>query len=251
LSSRAACSSATKSPADIQSNQHRAGLGGGLHASSDVRRVAEHLPGRLHDRRPEADARRKLWRALATVLDVDLSQRALDRQRRPHRPLGVVLLRLRIAEEGHQPVAELLEDMPAKPGHRVRSFVQIGVDQVAPVLRVELRGEACRSDEVAKHHCDRAALGRNLWGFGKHRGGWRSANRFRADRRRQRSNRVEQFTAMPDASNPQILKVLRRQALKDLVVDFIFSKRRFVLGKAQITKPAPDIHLFAPARPAG
>ena len=39
-------------------------------------------------------------------------------ERRPHRALGVVLLRLRVAEERHQPIAELLQDMTAEPGHR-------------------------------------------------------------------------------------------------------------------------------------
>jgi hypothetical protein len=30
----------------------------------------------------------------------------LDRERRPHGPFGVVLLRVRVAEQRHQPVAE-------------------------------------------------------------------------------------------------------------------------------------------------
>ena len=81
-------------------------------------------------------------------------------RRRPHGALGVVLLRVRIAEEGHQPVAELLQHMPAEAGHRRRGFVEIGVDEVAPVFGVELRGEAGRADEIAEHHRDRAALGR-------------------------------------------------------------------------------------------
>ena len=49
-----------------------------------------------------------------------LRKRALDRERGPHRALGVVLLRLRIAEERHQPVAELLQDMAAETRHRMR-----------------------------------------------------------------------------------------------------------------------------------
>ena len=56
--------------------------------------------------------------------------------------------------------------MAAKPGHRRRSFVEIGVDEVAPVLRVELCGEARRADEIAEHDCDRAALGRCLKALG-------------------------------------------------------------------------------------
>ena len=36
-----------------------------------------------------------------------------------HGAFGVVLLRLRIAEERHQPVAELLQHVAAKIGHRL------------------------------------------------------------------------------------------------------------------------------------
>ena len=49
--------------------------------------------------------------------------------------------------------------MAAKIGHRRRSLVEIGVDEVAPVLGVQLRGEARRADEIAEHHRDRATLG--------------------------------------------------------------------------------------------
>jgi hypothetical protein len=61
-------------------------------------------------------------------------------KRRPHGALGVVLLGVRIAEQGHQPVAELLQDMAPKIGHRSRSLIEIGVDEVAPILGVQLRG---------------------------------------------------------------------------------------------------------------
>jgi hypothetical protein len=80
---------------------------------------------------------------------------------------------MRIAKEGHQPVAKLFQDMPAKPGHRRRGFVEISVDEVAPVLRVDLRGEACRSHKIAKHDRDRTALGRDFRDFCGTRGpGW-------------------------------------------------------------------------------
>ena len=38
-------------------------------------------------------------------------------------------------------------------------LVEIGVDEVAPVFGVELRGEARRAYKIAKHHRDRAAFG--------------------------------------------------------------------------------------------
>ena len=95
-------------------------------------------------------------------LALEFAKRPQDRERRAHRTFGVVLLRLGVAEQRHQPVAELLQHMTAKIGHRSRSLVEIGVDEVAPVLGVQLRGEARRADEIAKHDSDRAALGREL-----------------------------------------------------------------------------------------
>ena len=53
------------------------------------------------------------------VPGVEVGERALDGERRAHGALGVVLLRLRIAEQRHQPVAELLQHMAAKIGHRL------------------------------------------------------------------------------------------------------------------------------------
>ena len=99
---------------------------------------------------------------LAGVPGVDVGEGALDRERRPHGPLGVVLLRLRIAEESHQPVAELLQHMAAERRHRRGGFVEIGVDEAAPILSVEPRRERCRTDEIAEHDRDRPALGARL-----------------------------------------------------------------------------------------
>ena len=42
-------------PLDVQRNEHRARVGGGLRASGDIRRVAEHLACRLHYNRPAFD----------------------------------------------------------------------------------------------------------------------------------------------------------------------------------------------------
>jgi hypothetical protein len=83
----------------------------------------------------------------------------LNRERRAHGALGVVLLRPRIAEERHEPIAESLEDMPAVRRHRLGRRIEIDADQVAQVLGVELRSKGRRADEIAEHEGDRAALG--------------------------------------------------------------------------------------------
>ena len=139
-----------------------------MDARRDVRRFAEHFAGRVDDDRAalDADAGGKLGRARSGVPGVEVGERALDRERGAHSALGVVLLRVRVAEQRHQPVAELFQHVAAEPGHRRRSFVEIGVDEVAPILGVELCGQACRADEVAKHDRDRTALGRCLKALG-------------------------------------------------------------------------------------
>jgi hypothetical protein len=90
---------------------------------------------------------------------VEFGESALNGERGAHRALGVVLLRVRIAEQGHKTVAELFQHIAAKSSHRLRSLIEIGPDEIAPILRVELGREARRVDEVAEHHGDRAALG--------------------------------------------------------------------------------------------
>jgi hypothetical protein len=156
---------------NIHGDQHRTWLGRGLNARRDVRRVAKHLSGRLHDHRPrlDADTSGQLSGVLGRIPRVDIRKAALDRQRSSHRPLGVVLLRLRIAEERHQPVAQPLKDMAAEPGHGACGFIEISVHEVAPVFGVKLRGETGRPDEIAKHHGDRATLGRDSGILGRPR----------------------------------------------------------------------------------
>ena len=90
-------------------------------------------------------------RLLGRVPGIKVEERALDGQRSLRGALGVVLLRLCIAEERHQPVAEPLQHMTAKPSDRSRRFVEISVDEVAPVLGVKFRSNACRADKIAEH----------------------------------------------------------------------------------------------------
>jgi len=75
----------------------------------------------------------------------DVSRGALDRECRPRRALGVVLVRDRIAKQSHQPVAQLPGDVAAHPRHRRRGGVEISADQIAPFLVIELRGNAGRT----------------------------------------------------------------------------------------------------------
>ena len=148
-------------PLHARGDEHRPRFGRRLHPRRDVRRFAEHFAGRIdHDRAAlYADAGGELGRSRSGVPGVEVGERALDGERRPHGALGVVLLRLRIAEQGHQPVAELLQDMAAETRHRGGGLVEIGADQVAPVLGVKPRRKVGRADEIAEHHRDRPPFG--------------------------------------------------------------------------------------------
>ncbi len=156
-------------PQDARSDEHRPQFGRGLHSRRNVRRVAEHFAGGVdHDGAAlDADAGGKLRRARSGVPGVEAGERALDGERRAHRALGVVLLRLRIAEQGHQSVAEFLQHVAANSRHRVRGLAEIGADQVAPVLGAEPRRQTRRADEIAEHHRDRTPLRRSLETLGR------------------------------------------------------------------------------------
>jgi DNA invertase Pin-like site-specific DNA recombinase len=65
-----------------------------------------------------------------------VGMRALDRERRPYRALGIVLLRHRIAEQRHQSITELLGDVTAHLSHCCRGGIEMGAHQFAPVLGI-------------------------------------------------------------------------------------------------------------------
>ncbi len=83
-----------------------------------------------------------------------------QRQRAAHGIFGVVFMRLRIAEIDEDAVAHIFRDIAAELGHGFgRAFV-IGGDDLAQILRIELRRQRGRADKIAEHHRDLAPLGR-------------------------------------------------------------------------------------------
>ena len=258
MSSRAPSILGDEKPGDlalnVQGDEDRSRLGVGLDSRGHVRRIAEYLAVRLHDDRPglDSDARFQLRRAPRRVPGVEVGERALDRKRRPHGALGVVLPRLRIAKQRHQPVAEPLQHVAAETGHRLRRRVEIGVDEVAPVLGVEPGGKARRPDKVAKHHRDRAALGidaRSRLRSGRDRGRGQSGGRARGGRRgrrlgrrAERGDRVEEFSPVADDRDAEIFQIFGRQARQEVAVDRVVAERRFVLPETEVVEPGRDVH---------
>ena len=100
----------------------------------------------------------------------------MDRQSGAGRALGVVFQRDRIAEQHHEPVARLADHLVPGPlaeasahfRHRRRRPLEVGAKQVAPLLRVELRGNPGRIHEIAEHHRDMTVV---AGGFGRGRSG--------------------------------------------------------------------------------
>jgi hypothetical protein len=94
-----------------------------------------------------------------------------DRQSCAHRALGVVLMRLGVAEIGQHAVAHVLGDEAAIGRDQIRAALVIGADDPAHVLRIELRRKRGRADEIAEHDGQLATFGRVGCGSRNH-GQW-------------------------------------------------------------------------------
>ena len=73
-----------------------------------------------------------------------------DRQARARSTLGVVVVRLGLAEVGHHAVAKVLRDMPAEALDCLRRRAMVLADDLAPLLGIEMAGDLGRADEIAE-----------------------------------------------------------------------------------------------------
>ena len=92
---------------DAGCHKNHAWFGQRLHPRRDVGRVAINLTGSINHYRAgfDADACGEWWLARTGILAVDLSERELNRECGPRCTFRIVLLRRRITEQRHQPVA--------------------------------------------------------------------------------------------------------------------------------------------------
>ena len=81
------------------------------------------------------------------------------RQPGAHRPLGIVLMRLRIAEIDQHPVAHVFGDKAVEAADRLGDGAVVVADQLAQILRVMTGRERGRADEIAEHHRQLPAFG--------------------------------------------------------------------------------------------
>jgi hypothetical protein len=87
-----------------------------------------------------------------------LAHRFGERQPGPDSPLGIVLVRLWIAEIHQHPVAHVLGDETVEPGDRLGDALVIGADYGTQIFGIELCRERRRADEVGEHDGELATL---------------------------------------------------------------------------------------------
>jgi len=68
------------------------------------------------------------------------------------RALGVVLMRLGIAEINQHAVAHILGDKPTKAADGLGDAAMVGADDLAQILGIEAHRQGCPTDQIAKHH---------------------------------------------------------------------------------------------------
>ena len=126
--------------------------------------------------------------------------------------------------------------MAAKPSHRRRSLVEIGVDERAPILGVKLRSHACGPDEVTEHDGDRTTLG------GRRRRCRRGARRLGGGFLGPESgDRLEETLAVPQR-HPDLFEVGFDQVAEDARVDLMLAEHGFVLSEVDRVQPLGDVH---------
>ena len=103
----------------------------------------------------EDDAERAVRAGLGAI---DAVGRLDDRQPGAHRPLGIVLMRLRIAEIDQHSIAHVLGDKAVEAADRIGDCAVVFPDQPAQILGVIPRRERGRADEIAEHHRQLPAL---------------------------------------------------------------------------------------------
>ncbi len=229
-------------------DHHGAGLGKALQAGGEVRRLADDCPLL---RLPAAD---QIADNDEAGSDADAAGEFVGRsrpqrgngadklQRCQDRPLGIVLLRPRVAEIDQYAVAHIFGDEAVEPADRGGDAMVIRADDLAQILGIELRRQRRRTDQVAEHHRELAALcaaGSRHW----------AGIRIRCRAGPQRGDGIEQLAAVSDRGDAEPDQIVGGQARQDLGVDVVLAECRLVAREPEALQPAPDVHHPLPPRP--
>jgi hypothetical protein len=175
----------------------------------------------------------------AQILPLWQSADRLDhRKAGSHRPLGIVLVRLRIAEIDQYPVTHVLGDKAVEAADRLADRTVVVADQLAQILRVMTGRQRRRADQIAEHHRQLAPLG---LGGDRSSGGGR---RLRGGLRRlgaKSGYRGEQLPPVADRCNPEADEIIGRQLRQNLAVDVVGGEFRDVLFEPEPAQPIGDV----------
>jgi hypothetical protein len=144
-------------PARARGDNDSVRLGQGLQPGGEVRRFADdrlflrrafadqiaddHQPGRDPDARLELDG-----------LGIEPTDSLDHPQPGPNRPLAIILMRSRVAEIDQNAIAHVLGDKAVEAPDDVGDGAVIRGNDLAQILRIELRRKLGRSHEIAEHH---------------------------------------------------------------------------------------------------
>jgi len=90
--------------------------------------------------------------------DIEATDSVDRAEPRSHRPLGIVLMRSRVAEINQHPVAHEFSDKAIVLADTLIHGSVIGADHLSQVFRIEPRGQRRRAHKIAEHHRELAAL---------------------------------------------------------------------------------------------
>jgi hypothetical protein len=116
---------------------------------------------------------------------------------------------------------------------RLSGVIEIGADEVAPVLGVERACETGRPDQIAEHDSDRPTLGLVSRTRRGDRGG--------GLQRRQVGDRLKDALAVAKGQ-AELFEVALCQLANDIHVDQVVAKRGLVPFKTQPLEPSGDVH---------
>jgi hypothetical protein len=125
-------------------------------------------PDLAYDDEPgvNAHANREAGVAVPSETNIQPLQRVDNPERRPHCPLGIVLVGPRIAKVDKESVAEILGDVALEPLDYLGAGLLVGSHQVSELLRVQTSGEGGRPHQVAEHDGELATLGLGHMAYG-------------------------------------------------------------------------------------
>ena len=223
-------------------DDERARLGHRLQAGGDVRGLADN-PTLLRGARADqvADHNEAASNAEAHVHWLGRGESADgidDGEPGADRPLGIVLVRLRVAKINEHAIAHIFGDKAREPGDRVGDTAVVGADQLAQILGIIARRQRRRADQIAEHHGELAAFG-----IGRSRcSGDCHCDRGGGRRVAERGDSVEQTAPVADRCNTNFPEIFRCQLRQHLPIDLVLAEGRRIALKTQTLQPHLYVH---------